>query len=381
MSTTFVIVGAGLFGLTLANILSDYSNNILIIEKKNHIGGNCFDYADDETNIIVHKYGPHIIHLDDSSVYNFLSKFTAFNNYRHQVRTYFKNAIYEFPINLSTINQFYNINLRPYEVSEFLKNEVKKNYTPNPQNLQESLINSIGLELYEAFFKDYTIKQWGKHPKDLPSTTVNRIPIKMNYDTGYYKKPFNAIPRQGYTEMFKRMLNNNMISIELGVDFFDQKEFFLTKGIVIFTGPIDTFFDYKYGRLEYRSLRFEEERHSVKDWQGNSVINYPELKYEYTRICEPKHFYPERWKEFSPNKTILYKEIPFSGLGSEPYYPMQDDKNIKIYKKYSEEAKQLHNVYFGGRLGEYKYFDMEDTIKSAFALSKKLLKSINGTVV
>ena len=368
-----ILVGCGLFNIVVANLLSN-AFNITIIDKRNHIGGNCYDFIDYDTGIIIHKYGPHIFHIGDKFVYNYISKFTEFNNYKHQVRAEYNNIKYEFPINLDTINSFFSVNLRPYEVDNFLREKVKKHYISKPSNMEEKIINLIGVELYEAFFKEYTIKQWGKFPSELPEDTIKRIPIKNNYDTNYYKKTFNGIPKDGYSTMFSRMLAHKNISVELEVDFFEYRDYFLNKGIVIFTGSIDEFFDYKFGKLEYRSLRFQEELHHVNDWQGNSVINYPELKFEYTRICEHKHFYPEKWDRFSSNKTIIYKEIPYSSINSEPYYPITDEQNLYIYNKYLQESLQIDNLYFGGRLGEYKYYDMEDTIKSAHKLANKLLE-------
>lgn len=369
----FVVVGAGLFGITLAQQLSAAGSNILLIDSRNHIGGNCYDYVDDETGIVIHKYGPHIFHVQDNNILNYIKKFTSFNNYKHHVYAKYKDRMFNFPINISTINTFYGINLAPNQVLAFLKGEANLSGIDEPRNMEEKVISLIGNPLYEAFFKEYTVKQWGRYPKDLPASIVNRIPIKTNYDMNYYKKPFNGIPSDGYSAMFNRMLDNKNIAIELSVNFFSHTEYFLNKGLVIFTGPIDAFFNYEYGNLEYRSLQFNKELYDVDDWQGNSVINYPELKYEYTRICEPKHFYPERWNEFSPKKTLIFKEIPFSSSDSEPYYPIQDAHNVATYQRYAEESKKLSNVFFGGRLGEYKYYDMEDTIQSALALSRKLL--------
>lgn len=369
------IVGAGLFGIVLAHQLAQENFDILIIEKRNHIGGNCFDYFDEHTGILIHKYGPHILHINDNNIYKYIRNFCEFNNYKHQVRTLYKNKLYEFPINLSTINNFYNTNLRPYEVLDFLTAEAQKDAKLNPHNMEEKIINLIGRPLYEAFFKEYTIKQWGKNPALLPASIVKRIPIKCNYDTNYYKKFFNGVPIGGYTKLFERMLQNKRISIQLNSDFFRDRESLLQEGLLVFTGPIDAFFDYKYGKLEYRSLRFEKEIYNVNDWQGNSVINYPELKYEYTRICEPKHFYPERWNLCAKDTTIIIKEIAFSNPNEEPYYPIQDETNITIYEKYKKEALSIDNVFFGGRLGEYKYYDMEDTIKSALNLSEKIIGS------
>ena len=366
------IVGAGLFGIILAHELSQMDYNILLIDKRNHIGGNCYDYIDDNTGILIHKYGPHILHINDEKIYRYITKFCKFNNYKHQVRALYKDKMYEFPINLSTINNFYNKNLHPYEVLNFLRIEAQKDSILNPHNMEEKVISLIGRPLYEAFFKEYTIKQWGKSPALLPASIINRIPIKCNYDTNYYKKFFNGMPSEGYTKLFEKLLNSKKITIKLNTDFFHDRDYFQNNCILVYTGPIDAFFNYKYGKLEYRSLRFEKELHHVDDWQGNSVINFPELKHVYTRICEPKHFYPERWNICSKNKTIIFKEIPFSDSNCEPYYPIQDNNNMEIFKKYKKESLFYNNVYFGGRLGEYKYYDMEDTIKSALDLSVKI---------
>lgn len=372
------IVGAGLFGIVLAHELSRMDFDILLIDKRDHIGGNCYDYLDDNTGILIHKYGPHILHINDEKIYRYITKFCKFNNYKHQVRALYNDKIYEFPINLSTINNFYNVNLHPYEVLDFLSSEARKDSVPNPQNMEEKVISLIGRPLYEAFFKEYTTKQWGKNPAQLPASIINRIPIKCNYDTNYYKKSFNGMPSEGYTKLFEKMLQSKKISIQLNTDFFHDRDYFLKYDLLVYTGPIDAFFGYEHGKLEYRSLRFEEELHYVDDWQGNSVINYPELKYSYTRICEPKHFYPERWNSCSKNKTLIFKEISFSNSSGDPYYPILDKNNMEIYRKYKNDSLLYDNIYFGGRLGEYKYYDMEDTIKSALKLSTKILMKYTG---
>lgn len=371
---TYIIVGAGLFGITVANHLSKY-NKVIILEKRNFIGGNCYDYVDENTGITIHKYGPHIFHINDPQIYNYIKQFTTFNNYKHHVKTQYKHKIYDFPINLSTINSFYGINLRPYEVKNFLMSEAKKASIDTPTNLEEKIINLIGKPLYDAFFRDYTIKQWGKDPRLLPEHIISRIPIRDNYYSGYYKKYFNGIPSLGFSEMFKNMLSNKNITTILSTNFLSDINYFINKGIIIYTGPIDDFFNNKYGKLEYRSLHFEKEYYNVQDFQGVSVLNYPELKFKYTRICEPKHFYPDKNDIFLSKKTITIKEIPYFSTESEPYYPIQDKKNKTILQKYLHDAKELSNIFFGGRLGEYKYYDMEDTIKSAINLSRKLLNN------
>lgn len=369
---TYIIVGAGLFGATLANCLSE-NHKVILLDKRDFIGGNCFDYIDPATGILIHKFGPHIFHIQDRSVYNYIKKFTSFNSYKHYVKAQFDNRIYDFPINLSTINSFFGVNLRPYEVKDFLATEARKAKIIEPQNMAEKIISLVGADLYNAFFKDYSIKQWGIDPFLLPESTIRRIPIRTNYNVSYYKKIFNGMPSEGYSAMFKKMVSSKNISVLLSVDFLEDKDYFLNKGTVIFTGPIDAYFNYKYGKLEYRSLRFEEERYNVEDFQGIAVMNFPELKFNYTRICEPKHFYPEKADVYHMRKTIILKEIPFSSSDAEPYYPIQNESNIEILENYLLEAKKLENVFFGGRLGEYKYYDMEDTVKSALSLSRIIL--------
>lgn len=368
MRKNITIVGAGLFGITLANILSD-KHNIVIIDRRNHIGGNCYDYVDKDTGIIVQKYGPHILHINDQKVINFIRKFTDFNEYKHSVLTYYNGKLYDFPINLNTINSFFNSSLKPYELEMFFKKN-GSNYD-NYNNLEDQLIKMIGNELYEAFFKEYTVKQWGKHPKYLPPSLISRIPIRYNYETNYYKKRFNGMPAIGYTSMFNNMLRNTNIQIHLNTDYFDIMHN-LNYDLLVFTGPIDKFFNYKYGRLDYRSLNFLYKYYDVQDFQGKSVINYPELKYAYTRVCEPKHFYPERESSYYLDKTIVVYEIPCADNGDAPYYPINDDRNQNKYKKYYDETKKFHDVIFGGRLGEYKYYDMEDCIKSAMLIAEKI---------
>lgn len=369
----FMIVGCGLFGIVLAERLGFLGKKILIVDKREHIGGNCYDYKDEETGIISHSYGPHILHINDNNVLAYIKKFTEFNEYKHIVYSQYKDRIYHFPINLSTINNFYNICLTPSKVVAFIENEAKKSGITQPNNLEEKIISLIGEPLYKAFFLEYTIKQWGRHPRELPESIVARIPIRNNYESGYYKKVFNGIPKNGYTAMFKKMLSSRNVDIKLGVDFFVYKEEIMKSAkYVIYTGEIDRFFSYKYGKLEYRGLRFERELHGVQDFQGNAVINYPELKYEYTRVCEPRHFYPERWNDYAAKKTICFKEISINGE-NDPYYPILDNDNKEKLKLYMKEVEKMHGISFGGRLGEYKYYDMEDTIKSAIALSKKIL--------
>ncbi|MBF9014420.1 MULTISPECIES: UDP-galactopyranose mutase [unclassified Oceanispirochaeta] len=368
----YLIVGAGLFGIVLAEQLSKAGNKVIIIDKRPHIGGNCFDKYDKETNILYHVYGPHIFHIEDENILNYVKKFTNFNHYFHQVLTTYKDRIYQMPINLETINSFYGLNLKPFEVEAFLKKEIEKEQITTPKNMEEKVISLIGKQLYEAFFKDYTSKQWGKNPIDLPENIVSRIPIRNNYYESYYNKSFHGIPQISFSSMFEEMINNENIEIKLNCEYFENRKSFHQDSHVIYTGPIDRYFNYKFGKLEYRALEFKTEYKNVDDFQGTSVINYPESQYKYTRICEPKHFYRENWNEYVKNKTLIIKEIPLEDDGTNPFYPINNDKNNKIAEKYRKEGAKTNNVSFGGRLGEYKYFDMEDTIKSALTLFSEL---------
>lgn len=368
MTKRICIVGCGLFGATVANLLAD-KYYITIIDKRNHIAGNIFDYTDPETGIIIHKYGPHILHIDDTSILSYINKFAFINDYNHHVMSCYNDILYEFPINLSTINKFFNTSLTPYEAELMIKKNahVKSTYS----NLEEKIIDLIGKELYNAFFREYTIKQWGKDPTSLPPSIIDRIPIKFNYNTNYYKKKFNGIPVNGYTSMIKHMLYHKNINILLNLDFFKNKDLIPPYDYLIFTGPIDQFFSYKYGRLQYRGLKFIHKKLEIPDYQGLAVVNYPQLKYSFTRICEHKHFYAERKNIYLQPRTIITYEIPINDRN--PQYPIRGEKDLLIYTKYKNECSNLDNIFFGGRFGEYKYYDMEDCIRSAMRLSYQLL--------
>lgn len=372
----YLIVGAGLFGCVVAEQLAADGNHICIIESRNHIGGNCYDENDSETGILYHKYGPHIFHATDESVISYIKNFTDFTSYFHQVLTTHKNKVYQMPINLETINSFFNINLRPYEVKDFLYSEAQKENIGTPTNMEEMAISIIGRSLYEAFFKEYTLKQWEKDPKTLPASIIQRLPVRYNYSESYYRKKFHGVPTDGFTPIFKKMLSNKNISIMLETDYFKACKQLPPHNHLVFTGPIDKFFNYKFGKLEYRTVSFEREVHPVQDWQGTSVMNYAEQSYPYTRICEPRHFYPEKWAQYPQNSTVIFKEFSSLDTTDNPFYPITDDRNKNLLKKYLDEAGQLKNITFGGRLGMYKYYDMEDAILAAFDCVAKLSSKV-----
>ena len=356
----YIIVGSGLFGSICAYELEKLNNKVLVLEKRPHVGGNC--YTENVEGINVHKYGPHIFHTNDKRIWDYVSQFVEFNHYTNRTKVNYQGQIYSFPINLMTLNQVWGVKT-PQEAQ--LK--IEKNRVPikNPQNLEEWILSQVGEEIYEIFVKGYTTKQWGREPKYLPSSIIRRLPIRLTYNDNYFNDRYQGIPIGGYTQIFEKLLEN--VDLETGVDFFDNKEYFesISKKI-IFTGKIDELFEYTFGELEYRSLKFEEEI-LEGDFQGNALINYTEQSVPFTRICEHKHF------EFgNQDKTVITREYPDSySAGKVPYYPVGDQKNLEIYKKYKNLSKDFNNYIFGGRLAEYKYYDMHQVIGSALSKLKK----------
>lgn len=293
------------------------------------------------------------------------NQFTTFNAYRHQVLASYRNKIYQLPINLETINSFFNVNLKPYEVDKFTSARTTSR-TNEPGNFEEKAISLLGKELYEAFIKGYTIKQWQIDPSQLPASIFNRLPFRKNYDENYFFDKWQGIPEDGYKVMFERLLSNKNIRLLLNTDFFDIRNQLKKDACLVYSGPIDRFFDYRFGKLSWRTLHFEKEVIDVEDYQGNSVINFPEIDIPYTRIHEPKHLHPER--NYTREKTIIFREYSLKDDGSDPFYPISSDDNVKIYDQYKAEASRLENVFISGRLGDYKYYDMHQTIARALEI-------------
>ena len=369
----FVVVGAGIYGAVVAERLAAIGKRVCVVDKRRHAGGNCFDETDSETGILVHKYGPHIFHTGNARVLEYIGRFTEFNRYSHKVLAMYRGRAYPLPFNLETINRFYDINLSPPEVAAFMAGELSGPAAAGPaKNMEEKAIGLVGKRLYEAFIRDYTIKQWGRNPRDLPGDIITRIPVRDNYHDNYYNDAFTGMPVNGYAVIFKKMLAGDNITFLPETNYFDIRNLIPSGARIVFTGPIDSYFGYRHGRLAYRKVSFVREVHPVPDRQGTSVVNYPEPDFEYTRICEPRHFYREKWDDYSPDSTVTYKEIPSSDDGSDPYYPVRDKDNMEIYRKYREEADRQSRVVFGGRLGEYKYYDMDATMAAALALAERL---------
>lgn len=362
----FLIVGAGLFGAVFARELTAAGKKCLVIDKRNHIGGNV--YTQNMEGINVHMYGAHIFHTNDKDVWDYVNRFATFNNYRHKVFVNYKEQLYSFPINLFTISQVHGVT-SPDAATKLLKSlggEVS-----NTVSLEEWIVAQVGKELYEIFVKGYTQKQWGRDPKDLPSSIIRRIPIRTGLNNDYFDDTYQGIPIGGYTALVAKMLEG--VEVRTGVDYFADRSFF--DGLadrVVYTGKVDEFFDYDLGILEYRSLDFDTKVLATRDFQGTSVVNYTDAAVPYTRILEHKHF------EFgTQDKTVItYEYSKEWQKGTEPYYPINDDKNSKIYRAYKERAaQQKANVIFGGRLAEYKYYDMHQVVASALVKSREYIHS------
>jgi UDP-galactopyranose mutase len=377
----FVIVGAGFFGATLAErIATQLGMPVCVIDKRDHSGGNCHSRLDPRTGIEVHQYGTHIFHTKNERVWSYLQSFSAFTRYRHRVLTQYQGRTHVMPIGLSTINSFYGLNLKPFEVEAFLAAEKTREVFDEPRNLEEKAISLIGRPLYEAFIRGYTMKQWQKPCTELPADIITRLPVRSNYDPYYFTDPYQGMPLDGYFKIFERMLSHPKIDLRLKTDFRDIRHLIGDKTTVIYTGPIDQFFDEKFGVLEYRSLRFETEVLDYEDYQGISVMNYADPEVPYTRIHEFKHLHPERADIFNSKQTLIVREysVGRTAPDQECYYPVNTARNQSILREYQAAAMPLKNVIFGGRLGQYRYIDMDQTIANALSTFDDITKSLSN---
>lgn len=364
MKYDYIIVGAGFFGSVLAERLTSIKKKVLVLEKRNHIGGNCFTYFDKETNINIHKYGTHIFHTNNKEIWDYINNFTRFNNYRHKVLSSYRNKVYSMPVNLHTINKIHNKNFNPDKAIKYFKKIISKKKS---RNLEEQAINFVGSKIYNKLIKGYTSKQWQMNPKLLPSSIINRLPIRYNYNDFYFDDIYQGIPIDGYTPIFEKLLKKN--EVQLNCDFFRDRDYFLKKSKkIIYTGPLDMYFDYNFGQLGWRSLKFKLKKLKNNDFQGTSVMNYSDIKVKYTRIHEFKHLHPE--KKINSG-TIIMREYPETN-NLDPYYPIRTEEDMILFNKYSKLTKLEKNVIFGGRLAAYKYLDMHQVIASALALFKNL---------
>ena len=352
----YLIVGSGLYGSICAYELNKKGYKVLVLEKRNHIGGNI--YTENICNINVHKYGAHIFHTSNKDVWNYINQFAEFNNYINSPVARYKDELYNLPFNMNTFTKLWPDVFTPSEAKAKIEEERKDSYKENPSNLEEQAINLVGKTIYEKLVKGYTAKQWGKKCNELPAFIIKRLPVRFTFDNNYFNDRYQGIPSGGYTKIIEKMLDG--IEVRLNTDYLLNKDEYnkLAKNI-IYTGAIDAYYDFCYGPLEYRTVRFETEILDIANYQGNAVINYTDYEVPYTRIIEHKHF------EFdtTTSKTIISKEYSTKWEpGMDPYYPLNDEKNNNLYNKYKELALKEKNVHFGGRLGEYKYYDMDKVI-------------------
>ena len=364
MEYDYLIVGSGLFGSIIAYEMTKKGKKCLVIEKRSHIGGNV--YTENTENINVHKYGAHIFHTDNREVWDYINQFADFNRYTNSPVANYKGELYNLPFNMNTFYQMWGVKT-PQEAQAKIEEQKSEFKIENPQNLEEQAISLIGKDIYEKLIKGYTEKQWGRQCRDLPAFIIKRLPVRYTFDNNYFNDLYQGIPMGGYTAIIEKMLEG--VEVLLDTDFFDDREKWM--GIadkIIFTGMIDQYFDYCYGELEYRGLDFEFETLEVENYQGNAVVNYTDAETPFTRIIEHKHF-----ENSESPKTIITREYPKSwSKGEEAYYPMNDEKNSKLFARYQELAKKEGNVIFGGRLGMYQYFDMWQVIDEALKLVERL---------
>ena len=361
----YLVVGSGLFGAIFACEAANKGKRVKVIEKRNHIAGNV--YTKEQEGIQVHEYGAHIFHTSDKKIWDYVNQFADFNRYTNSPIANFKGEIYNLPFNMNTFNKLWGL-ITPDEAEAKINEQRSVLKGKVPENLEEQAISLVGTDIYEKLIKHYTEKQWGKKCTELPAFIIRRLPVRFTYDNNYFNDVYQGIPIGGYTQIIEKMLNHPNIVVELNTDFFERKESYLREfPKIVFTGMIDQFFDYKLGKLEYRSLRFETEVINVSNYQGNAVVNYTDSVTPYTRIIEHKHF------EFGDQeKTIITKEYSKKWeSGDEPYYPVNDEKNNHLYKSYKKLAEKYGNIIFGGRLGQYRYYDMHQVIAAALQCVEK----------
>jgi UDP-galactopyranose mutase len=352
-----LVVGSGLFGSIIAHEACRRKKKVLVVEKREHIGGNC--YTEECSGIHIHTYGAHIFRTGSKDIWNYLSRFCDFNNFINSPIANYKGSLYNLPFNMNTFYALWGTKA-PQEARD--KIESQRIACENPRNLEEHILNLAGKDIYEKLVKGYTEKQWGKSCTELPASVMRRIPLRFTYDNNYFNDPYQGIPLGGYTAIFEKMLEDS--EVRLAVDYLEHKEELdALAETVIFTGTIDSYYDYCFGPLEYRSLRFEREVFDSSNYQGVAVMNFTDYETPYTRIIEHKHFEP-----IQSDQTVVSREYPCVWTqGMEPYYPMEDAENMRRYQQYAQCAGDEKRVHFGGRLGEYRYYDMQDTIASALA--------------
>ena len=358
----YLIVGAGLFGAVFARQAADAGRTCLVIERRDHIAGNV--YTEDVAGIAVHRYGAHIFHTNNKAVWDYVNRYAVFNRYTNSPVANYKGELYNLPFNMNTFNKMWGV-VTPAEAQAKIAEQRAAHYTEHPQNLEEQAINLVGTDIYEKLVKHYTEKQWGRPCSELPAFIIRRLPVRLTYDNNYFDALYQGIPVEGYTKLVENLLAG--IEVRLGVDYLQNKAALdALADTVVYTGPIDAYFGYSLGALQYRSVRFETETLDCPNWQGNAVVNYTDADTPYTRIIEHKHFV---FGSTAPGtKTVISREYSAEWkVGDEPYYPVNDDANSALYARYKALADAEGGVIFGGRLGEYKYYDMDKVIERALA--------------
>lgn len=375
-----LVVGSGFFGLTIAERAAASGRNVTVIDRRHHVGGNAYSEYEPVTGIEVHRYGAHLFHTSNATVWEYANRFTGFTDYVHRVYATHAGVVYPLPISLGTINQFFRAAYTPDQARALVRELAGEFDAKDAANLEEKAIALIGRPLYEAFIRDYTAKQWQTDPRELPAEVISRLPVRYTYDNRYFNDRWEGLPTDGYTAWLTRMADHHRIDVKLSTDFFDESQP-LNKAAsvgqlpVVYTGPVDRYFDYCEGELSWRTLDFEQEVLDVGDFQGTSVMNYADADRPYTRIHEFKHFHPERFDRYPTDKTVIVREFSrFAGRADEPYYPVNTPEDRARLLAYRDLSKGEEDVLFGGRLGTYQYLDMHMAIGAALSMWNNILR-------
>ena len=366
-SADLVVVGAGLFGLTVAEQAASQGARVVILEKRDHLGGNAFSFVELSTGIEVHKYGSHLFHTSNKKVWDYVNRFTSFNDYRHQVYTRHKGKVYSMPINLETICSFFGLALSPMDARRLIAEKTAPFNSTSHSNLEEKALSLVGSDLYEAFIKGYTLKQWETNPTDLPPEIISRLPVRYTFNNRYFSDTWEGLPLEGYAKWFDSMVAHENIEVKLNTDFFEHRELIPNSTLIVYTGALDRYFGYSLGELGWRTLDLDLEVKDVQDFQGTAVMNYSDSEVPYTRVHEFRHLHPER-KYTSERSVVMYEFSRVAQPTDEPFYPINTPTDRALVQEYRKLAGREKNLIFGGRLGTYQYLDMHMAIASALSV-------------
>lgn len=370
----YLVVGSGFFGSVIAErIANDLGERVLLLDQRDHAGGNSYSASDESSGIECHVYGSHIFHTSNRQVWEYIRRFGSFNAYRHKVLTKHRDIVYQMPVNLETINRFFGKSFTPEEAHSFIEEEMRQECIGEPGNLEEKAVSLVGRRLYNAFIRGYTAKQWQTDPRLLPADIIARLPFRFSYKSDYFEDPWQGIPLDGYGAVFKRLLDSPKIDLQLNTDYFAIRDQIPSDCQVIYTGPIDRFFDYRFGMLGWRTLRFEKEILPIGDFQGTTVMNYADEEVPYTRIHEFRHYHDER--PYPTDQTVVFREYSLTGSrDTDQYYPINTAQDRSTYELYFRAAEQNSKVLFGGRLATYSYLDMDKVIGQALLMYETRIK-------